>query len=445
MWYSGLKIKTFRPGGIKPAEHKEITEEKKIINFHIPQKVVIPLNQHTGKPARPVVKKGDIVSEAQLIGEKDGKISANIHSSIPGKVIDIGNYPVLCDLKSPCVVIQLEGEFKTGTPPKDDWERLDKEELLKRIEDAGIVGMGGATFPTDVKYSPPPSKKIDTLIINGVECEPYLTADYRLMLEKTDEIIEGIKIARKILGIDRVFIGIEFNKKKAIKKFKTSIPSKENIFVVPLKVKYPQGAEKQLIKAILKREVPSGGLPFDVGVIVSNIGTIYAIRDAVLYKRPLIERVVTITGKIVKNPGNYKIRIGTLISDIIKEVGIREDIGKIIIGGPMMGINVATQDTPVTKGTSGILFLSKKEAHKVNYTNYQACIHCAKCVFSCPMLLNPSMLSILGEMEKWEEMNNYNVLDCIECGCCSFVCPSQRPIVQFIKIGKTYARLKKEK
>ena len=431
-----LGCKTFRYGGIHITENKHYTEDLEIKNFHIPKRVIIPLAQHTGKPAKPVVKKGDIVSEGQLIGEKDGKISANIHSSIPGKVVDINYYTVLANPRVLSVEVQFEGELKTGPLPKRDWEYLSKEEILRIIEEAGIVGMGGAMFPTAVKYAPPENKKVDTLIINGAECEPYITADYRLMLEKPDEIIEGIKIAKKILGVDKVFIGVEDNKRKAIKKLKERIAKKDGMKVIKLKTKYPQGGEKQLIKAILNREVPSGGLPFDVGVVVSNVATIYAIREAVLFNRPLIERVVTITGKIVKNPGNYKIRIGTLISDILKEVGIEGEIGKVIIGGPMMGINVPTLDTPITKGTSCVLFLSKKEASKVKYSDFLPCIHCGRCVSVCPIRLNPALLSILGENERWADMKEFNLFDCIECGSCAFVCPAQRPIVQFIKLGK---------
>ncbi|MBN1898585.1 MAG: electron transport complex subunit RsxC [Spirochaetes bacterium] len=435
MWYSGLKIKTFRTGGVHPHEYKGLTEECSIINFPVPQKVIIPLSQHIGKTAKALVKKGDMVSEYQLIGQKDGKISANVHSSIPGKVVDVVmacilNYQVLS------VVIQLEGEFKTGNLKKDEWEPLKKEEILKRIESAGIVGMGGAGFPTDFKLSPPPDKKIDTLLVNGVECEPYLTSDYRLMMEKTDEIVEGIKIVKKVLGVRTVFLGIELNKKKAIKKFKDRLTSESNIHVVPLKVKYPQGGEKQLIKAILKRQVPSGGLPFDVGVIVSNIATVYAVREAVLFQKPLTERVVTVAGTIVEKCGNYKIRVGTTVSEVIKEVGIHGPIGKVIMGGPMMGINVSTVEAPVMKGTSGILFFSEKEARSIDYSFYKPCIHCSKCLEACPVNLNPSMLSILGEMEKWEDMKGYHLQDCIECGCCSFVCPSRRPIVGWVKAGK---------
>ncbi len=435
-----IKIKTFKRGGIHPEENKHFTEGKSIENFPIPKKVIIPLSQHTGAPARPLVKKGDTVTEGQLIGEKNGKISANIHSPVPGKVIDVGNYLTFTGKKLLSVVIQTEGEFSLKTKEPVAWEELDREQLLQKITDAGIVGLGGAAFPTDVKYSPPPDKKIEYLIINGAECEPFLTSDDALMREKADEIIEGIKICMKILNVNKAFIGIELNKKEAIKIFSQKL-NDNKIEVVGLKTRYPQGGEKQLIKAITGREVPSGGLPMDVGTVVSNVGTVYAIWEAVVYNKPLIERVVTITGRIVENPGNYKIRIGTTIKEILETIKLKEEPEKIIFGGPMMGISVQSLDVPVVKGTSGILFMGKKEVNRFDYSKYNSCIRCARCIKVCPMGLNPSMLSILGETGNYSEMKEYFIFDCIECGSCSFVCPSTRPIVQWIKIGK--ARLKK--
>lgn len=434
-----LQVKTFFRGGIHPKENKNYTENIPIENFHLPLKAIIPLNQHFGKPAIPIVKKGDIITEGQLIGQKDGAFSANIHSSIGGKVVDVGNYFTCNNTKTLSVVVQLEGEMKKGPEEKRDWTSLSRDDIMKKITEAGIVGMGGATFPTDVKLNPPKDKKIDYFIVNGVECEPYLTCDYRLMLEKTEEFIEGINIVQKILDVKNVFIGIELNKKKAIKKLLDQYPE---IKVVGLKVKYPQGGEKQLIKAVIGKEVPSGGLPFDVGVVVNNVATVIAIRDAVVLNKPLTERVVTISGKIVKKPGNYKIKIGTPLSDIINEVGLTEEPAKVIFGGPMMGIAVTSLDTPVTKATSGILFLSKKEEKKIHYNQYRACVHCAKCIMVCPVSINPCMLSITGEFEKYDEMKQYNIMDCIECGCCNYICPSFRPIVQWIKIGKAVLKSK---
>ncbi len=435
MKFVGLTIKAFNKGGVHPKENKHYTEQLPIENLHIPQTATIPLIQHLGKPAKPVVNKGDTIAEGQLIGEMDGFVSANIHSSIPGKVINIGNFPSLNNLKVPSIVIQLEGEFNKAKEEKFNWKKLKKEEIIKRITRAGIVGMGGATFPTHVKLSIPPGKNINAFIVNGAECEPFLTCDYRLMIEKTDEIIEGTQIIRKVLGVRNIYIGIELNKKDVIKKFKEKVDDTD-IEVVPLKVRYPQGGEKQLIKAVLNKEVPSGGLPFDVCAVVHNVGTILAIRDAVLFNKPLIERVVTVTGQIVKKPGNYKIKIGTSVKEIIEEIGLTEDADKVILGGPMMGIVASSLDVPVTKGTSGILILSAKEEEKIRYDEYRDCIHCSRCLMYCPIGLHPAMLSILAENERYEEMKEYNILDCIECGCCNYVCPADRPIVQFMKIGK---------
>lgn len=435
MKFAGQKIRSFGFGGVHPKENKSSTEDKQIENFHLPHKVIIPLNQHLGKPAKSVVNKGDIVKEAQLIAERDGKFSANIHTSIPGKVLDVGHYASVNDLKVPSIIIQLEGELKKGNEKEADWRKLSNENIIKRVGDAGVVGMGGATFPADIKLSIPPEKKVDTLIINGVECEPFLTCDYRLMLERTEEILDGIALLKKILGVKRVIIGIELNKKEAIKKFINTIKDKE-IEVAPLRIRYPQGGEKQLIKAVMNKEVPSGGLPFDVGVVVSNVATILAMREAVLYNRPLTERVVTISGDLVKKPGNYKIKIGTPLQDIIEEVGLTRDADKIIFGGPMMGMTVTSLETPITKGTSGILFLSSKLDKKLKYDKFRDCVHCSKCLMVCPIGLNPALLSITSEKQRYDDIKRYDILDCIECGCCNYVCPANRPIVQLIKIGK---------
>ncbi len=435
MKFSGIEIKSFSKGGVHPKENKHYTKHLPIENLHIPRTATIPLIQHLGKPAKPIVNKGDSVSEGQLIGEKDGMFSANIHSSIPGKVLKIGDFPCLNNLRVPSVVIQLEGEFNKGQENKSNWKKLKNEKIIEKIMQAGIVGMGGAAFPAHIKLSIPSDKNVDTFIVNGAECEPYLTCDYRLMIEKTDEIIEGTQIIKKILNVKNVFIGIELNKKDVIRKFHEKV-SGTDIKVVPLKVRYPQGGEKQLIKAAINKEVPSGGLPFDVGAVVHNVGTILAIRDAVLFDKPLIERVVTVTGSIVKKPGNYKIKIGTQLKEIIEEVGLTEDADKVILGGPMMGITAVSPDVPVTKGTSGILILNAKEEEKIRYDRFESCVHCSRCLVVCPIGLHPAMLSLLAENEQYENMKKYNILDCIECGCCNYVCPADRPIVQFIKIGK---------
>ena len=438
--FAGLNIKSFGRGGVHPKGNKHIAKDHAIDNFHIPQKVYISLSQHLGKPAKPVVNKGDIVTEGQLVGEMDGMFSANIHTGVPGKVVDVGNYLTINNFKVPTVVIQFEGELTKDNDKKEDWLKLLKENIIEKVTNAGIVGMGGAAFPAHIKLNVPPEKKINFLIINGTECEPYLTCDYRLMMEKSDELLEGIKILQKVLDVKKAYIGIELNKKDTIKKYKElTLNNKDGIEVVPLRVRYPQGGEKQLIKAVIKKEVPSGGLPFDVGALVSNVGTILAIREAVLFDKPLTERVVSVTGTIVKKPGNYKMKIGTPVSDIIEEVGLTEGPSKIIFGGPMMGMAVSSTDVGITKGTSGILFLSTKE-DKVKYNEFRDCVHCSKCVLACPSGLNPAILSILSENEKTDMLKENNILDCIECGCCNYVCPANRPIVQFVKLGKLALR-----
>ncbi len=433
-------------GGIHPLENKHITEDSEFSTLSVPQTCYIPLQQHLGKPANPVVNVGDIVKEGQLIGEADGFISANIHSSIPGKVIEIKEHPTVYSKKGTCVVIEAEGEFsKSGkSADKKDWAGLSAEEALNIVRDAGIVGMGGAAFPTSVKLAPPKDKKVDSLIINGSECEPYLTVDDMLMKTHPEEIIEGIRIACKILGVNKAFIGIESNKPKAVAQLEKALngsSDNENIKVVPLKTKYPQGAEKQLIYSILTKEVPSGGLPMDAGVVVQNVGTVFAIMEAVVLGKPLFERYVTVTGKIIKNPGNYKIRLGARISDIIQECGgFTEEPGKVIMGGPMCGISLSALDIPIIKGTSGILFLSKNEAKK---DDYNPCIRCGRCVNVCPSGLLPCDISAAIECNRLDLLEELNIFDCIVCSACSFMCPSRRPLSHFIKLAQDKVRKSK--
>ncbi len=433
-------------GGIHPLENKDITNDKKFITLSIPHVCYIPLQQHLGKPAKPVVDVGDVVQEGQLIGEADGFISANIHSSIPGKVIEIKEHPTIYSKKGLCVVIEAEGRFTTSGKQLEEkkWESLSQEEILNLVRDAGIVGLGGAAFPTSVKLSPPKDKKIDTLIINGSECEPYLTVDDMLIRSFPNEIIQGIRITLKILGIDKAFIGIESNKPEAISELEKCLNNsslKENIKVVPLKTKYPQGAEKQLIYSILKREVPSGGLPMDAGAVVQNVGTIFAIREAVMLEKSLFERYITVTGKIVNNPGNYKIKIGCRISDIIEECGgLKEEPAKIIMGGPMCGMSLNNTDIPLVKGTSGILFLSRDE---VQLEDYSACIRCGRCVSACPTALLPCDIGVAIEKDRLDLLEELNPFDCILCSVCSYVCPSRRPLSHFIKLAQEKLRKKK--
>lgn len=425
-------------GGIHPPGHKSITEDQKFINLPIPHACSIPLQQHVGTPARLAVSVGDMVSEGQLIGSADGFISANVHSSIPGKVADVVPVPTVYGPQL-SVIIEAEGSFSSSAMPQEpmNWNALSNKDILDRIREAGIVGLGGAAFPTAVKLSPPAEKKIDTLIVNGAECEPYLTVDDMLMKTFPREVIEGTQIAMKALGVARAIIGIEQNKKAAAAALKKSIADaalQGTILVARLRTKYPQGAEKQMISSILRRRVPSGGLPMDVGVVVQNVGTICALREAVLFNRPLFSRYITISGSAIKNPGNYKVRIGTRIADIVEECGgLTEQPTRIVMGGPLCGVSVDSFEFPVVKGTSGILFLTGKE---VAPRDYAPCIRCGKCVAICPMGLLPNDLGNTMEKERLDLFADRNPFDCIQCGSCSYVCPAQRPLSHFIKQGQ---------
>ena len=431
-------LTTFR-GGIHPPGHKELSRDKSFTNLSVPHRCYIPLQQHIGKPAVPLVEVDDIVEEGQMIGKADGFISANVHASIPGKVVEIGEYPTVYSEHGKCVVIETEGSFSSSGHEKGtrNWEEISPDELMSLVHDAGIVGMGGAAFPTAVKLSPPEHREIDTFVVNGAECEPYLTVDDMLTQTYPDEIIEGIRIVLKILKINRAVIGIEKNKPKAIKVLTQALEKgnfNESIELKALPTKYPQGAEKQLISTMLKREVPSGELPLDVGVVVNNVGTIFAIREAVVNGKPLIERYLTITGSIVKNPGNYKVRIGTQISDIIEECGgLTDKPAKIIMGGPMCGMALNHLEISVVKGTSGILFLGQDE---VNIHDYSPCIRCGRCVAACPMNLMPNELGNAVEKQRYDIAEKLHPFDCIMCGSCTYVCPSKRPLSHFIKMAQ---------
>lgn len=411
-------IKTFR-GGVHVKDYKRLTENLPIKQAPIPKKVRIPLNQHTGKPANPIVKVGDAVRTGQLIALGQGLISSNIHSSITGKITAIDKYPEPQSGEYLCVEIEGDG--------RDELVSLDGEasNVVQRVQDAGIVGMGGAMFPTHVKLQ----KKVDTVVLNGAECEPFVTCDYRLMVEMPEIVINGLKIIMQAVGAKRGIIGIESNKLKAIQIMKQRWAE-----VVVLKTKYPQGGEKQLIKALLNREVPSGKLPFDIGVLVHNVGTAVAIYEAVKLAKPLYERVVTVTGSCVKEPANWRARIGTLVSDLISwSGGLKIEAGKLIMGGPMMGISQYTFDVPVVKGTSAILIMARDEIRDVRE---EVCIRCGKCIVGCPMGLDPGKLGTLIEKGKLEEAEAIGALDCIECGICAYTCPANRNLVQLIKYAK---------
>lgn len=428
-------FKGFR-GGVHAKEQKGYTFNKPIEKAPLPEKVIIPVRQHIGAACEPIVKVGEKVKKGQVIARSEAWVSSPVHAAISGTIKDIGDQPHSIFVKSLSIIIESDGldEWIDGLPLNRDWQRLSKSEIIDLIKEAGIVGMGGATFPTHVKLSPSPDKKIDTFILNAAECEPYLTADHRMMLEYTSRIVSGVKIAMKALGVDKGIVGIEDNKPDAVKVMREAFQG-TNITVVALPTKYPQGAEKMLIKMLVNREVPSGALPLEVGVVVQNVGTVIAISDAVERGIPLIERVTTISGDAINEPKNLLLRIGTTFQQAISYCGgFKIEPEKIIMGGPMMGMAQANLEVPVIKGVSGILALSKKE---VNSGKESPCIRCGRCVEACPMGLVPSMLSILGERNEFEEAKeDYNLLDCVECGSCVYVCPAKRNIVQYIKYSK---------
>ncbi len=420
-------------GGIHPRESKAATEHKTIEVVPLPPRVFIPLAQHTGMPSRPVVKAGDRVCTGTVIGEQDGKISVPTHASLSGTVAEVKELPhPLTGKLTTTVIIDSDGLDTLADNIKErDITGLTPEEIITAIRQAGVVGLGGAAFPTFFKLQPPRDKKIDTLIINGCECEPFLTADHRLMLENPNEIVDGTQIIARVLGVKRVIIAIEDNKPDAITAIQEATASTE-ITVRALKTKYPQGAEKQLIKACLNREVPSGGLPADVGCIVQNVGTAVAVREAVRFNRPLYERVVTITGPGVKEPKNLRVRIGTPVRHLIDFCGGYQGTpGKIIMGGPMMGIALANDSVPTLKGTSGILVLEKETEPEE-----QDCIRCARCIQACPMGLSPTRLNYHIRAGRLTAAREEHLFDCIECGCCAYVCPARIRLVHNFKYAK---------
>jgi len=431
-------LRTFSLGGIHPKENK-LSAGVKIVPAPLPKEVIIPLGMHIGAPATACVAKGDEVKVGTLIAKSSGFVSANIYSSVAGKVTKIDSVFDASGYKKPAIIISVAEE--------DVWEEsidrspelvrecsLDAKAIIDKINEAGIVGLGGATFPTHVKLSPPPGSKAEVLIINAVECEPYLTSDHQLMLEHGEEILVGCTILMKALSVNKCIIGVENNKPDAIKHLSGLCAQYKGIEVMPLKVQYPQGGEKQLIDAVLSKQVKSGALPISTGAVVQNVGTIYAVYEAIQKNKPLIERVVTVTGKSLDKPANYLARIGTPLKTLIEASGgIPENTGKIIGGGPMMGKALLSADLPVTKGTSGILLISQEESVR---KPMRACIRCAKCVNVCPMGLNPTFLMVDTQQQDWERAERGHIVDCIECGSCSFTCPSNRPLLDFIRMGK---------
>lgn len=440
-------MKTFPVGGVHPPENK-LTANCPLQYLPLPQSVVIPVSQHIGAPANIVVNKGDSVKTGQVIAESKGFVSAFIHSSVSGKVNKIDTVIDSTGYRQTAVFIDAEGDEWVDTIDRSDEIvvdiKLSSEEIIKRCLQSGIVGMGGATFPSHVKLSVPTGKKCDVLIINGVECEPYLTSDHRLMLEKGEEVLIGTTILMKALNVSKAMIGIENNKKDAVEHLTKLATGFKGITVHPLKVKYPQGAEKQLIKALTNREVPSGRLPLEVNAVVHNVGTAFAVYEAVQKNKPLFERVVTITGKSLTKPGNYVVRTGTPVSKLIEAAGgVPEDTGKIVSGGPMMGKALANADVPVVKGTSGIILFPKSESER---PVSKPCIRCAKCVSACALNLEPYLLMTLSEKGMFEKAEKERITDCMECGSCSYTCPAGRPLLDYIRLGKaTVIRMARER
>ena len=431
-------MSTFRIGGVHPHDNKQYSAHQPIIDCPLPQKAIIPLVQHIGAPAQPIVEKGEKVRVGQLIAKAGGFVSANVHSPVSGTVTKIDSTTDAWGLPMQAIFIDVEGDlWMDGIDASDDLVRestLDTKEIINRISEAGIVGLGGACFPTHVKLMPPPGKKAEVLIVNGVECEPYLTCDHQLMMERGEELIIGIQLLMRALGIQRAIIGIEKNKPDAIAHMQKLASRVLGVSVMPLNLKYPQGGEKQLIDACIHRQVPSGALPIEVGAVVDNVATVFAVYEAVLKRKPLISRVVTVTGPNVAKPGNYRVRFGTPLSELVALAGgVPENTGKIIGGGPMMGRAMNSLDMPANKRVSGLLFLPEEEARRVEPEN---CIRCAKCVSSCPMGLEPYLLARQAELQMWERMEAHNIMDCIECGCCTFTCPSHRPLLDFVRMGK---------
>jgi len=404
----------------------------------IRDRVSIPLNQHIGAPPKILVEKGDMVKVGQLIAQGEGFISANIHSSVSGKVLKVDAVVDISGYKRKAITIKVEGdewleEIDTSTELVKEIS-LERHEIVRKINESGIVGMGGATFPSHVKLTLPRGKKAEYLIVNGAECEPYLTSDHVLMLEKAEQILTGTTIMMKALDVDKAIIGIENNKLDAIVHMSTLAEHYPGIQVQGLKVKYPQGGEKQLIQSLINREVPSGGLPIDVGAVVFNVGTLLATYQAMQKNKPLLERVVTVTGKHLEKPGNFMVRIGTPVSALVEASGgLPENTGKIISGGPMMGKALNSLEVPIIKGTSGITVLPDTESRRKEIQN---CIRCSKCITVCPMGLEPYLLMPMGERELFGRMEEERAMDCIECGSCSYICPSNRPLLDYIRLGK---------
>lgn len=436
-----MRLRTFSMGGVHPEENK-ITADKATVVAALPKQAIFPLGQHIGAPAKPVVSRGDKVKVGTLIAEAGGFVSAPIHSSVSGTVVKVDSAIDATGYRHPAIYINVEGdEWEESIDRSDKLEtlaahpELTPEEIVSRIKEAGVTGMGGAGFPTFVKLCPPPGAKAECVILNGVECEPYITSDYRLMMEHADEILVGLDLLMKAAKVERGYIGIEDNKPEAIALFEEKTTADPRIEIVALEKKYPQGGEKQLVDAVTGRQVPAPpAIPVNVGAIVQNVGTAYAVYQAVMKRKPLFERYTTVTGKKLSNPGNFLVRMGTPMRDLIEACGgMPEGENKVLAGGPMMGKSVVSTDVTVCKGTNSITILTDADAHR---KPIQPCIRCAKCVSACPMGLEPYLLATLSSFKEWERLEAEQVTSCISCGSCQFTCPSHRPILDNILQGK---------
>ncbi len=436
--------RTFK-GGVHPHETgngKQSTNAQPVIDAKVPACVVIPLSQHIGAPCKCVVTPGQAVAMGQVIGEAGGFVSAPVHASVSGTVKAISSCVVASGQRVPAVVIEndFQDRWDENVKPRQNVGSLDAKQLLEIVRDRGIVGLGGATFPTAVKLAPPAEKHVDTLILNGAECEPYLTSDHRLMVEHAAEVIDGMLLEAKILNATKLLIGIEDNKPDAVAAMRQAAEGK-NIEVVALPTRYPQGGEKQLIFALTGRRVPNGALPADVQTVVSNVSTAYAVSKAVRENRPLIDRVVTVAGR-VKKPANLRARIGTPIYELVEACGGLEDgVRKVVLGGPMMGMAISSLDIPVTKSTGGLLALGEEGVH----AQESPCIRCGRCVEACPMRLVPTRIDAYARRSQWEECSKLGTMNCMECGACTFVCPAKRELTQSCRMAKMGIRASAKK
>lgn len=436
-----MKLRTFSMGGVHPEENK-LTAESATVVAPLPEQAIFPLGQHIGAPAKPVVKRGDKVKVGTLIAEAGGFVSAPIHSSVSGTVLKVDIAIDATGYRHPAIYINVEGDEWEETIDRSDkletlaaHPELTPEEIVSRIKDAGVTGMGGAGFPTFIKLCPPPGAKAECVILNGVECEPYITSDYRLMMEHADEILVGLDLLMKAAKVERGYIGIEDNKPLAIELFQEKTAGDDRIEIVPLAKRYPQGGEKQLVDAVIGRQVPAPpAIPVNVGAIVQNVGTAFAVYQAVMKRKPLFERYTTVTGKHIERPGNFLVRMGTPMRQLLDLCGgLPEGDNKVLAGGPMMGKSVVSTDVTVCKGTNSITVLTDADAHR---KPMQPCIRCAKCVSACPMGLEPYLLATLSAFKEWERLEHEEVTSCISCGSCQFTCPSHRPILDNILQGK---------